>query len=95
VIHVHRSNKYESTVEQKFERAIKKTQQNELFIDGSKHCFLVKLAGYCNAVGITYEDCVSLVEQNFRGLTDSNIDLERPIKNVYKGYKNQFAEYAV
>lgn len=94
IIHVVRNENYESTVEQKFSRAIKKTQEREIFVDGAKHCFLVKLAGYCNAVGIDYDTCVSLVEQNFRGLTDSGVDLEKPIRNVYKGYKSQFAEYA-
>lgn len=83
-----------STIEQKFERAIKKTQERELFVDGSKHCFLVKLAGYCNAIGIDYYDCVELVEQNFRSLTESDVDLVKPISNVYKGYKQQHAEYA-
>jgi hypothetical protein len=93
-IRVIRSNNYESTIEQKFDRAIKKTQQHELFADGAKHCFLVKLAGYCNSVGIDYDTVVNLVEQNFRGLTSSDVDLEKPIANVYKGYKSQFAEYA-
>lgn len=94
VIHVVRNENYESTTEQKFARAIKKTQERELFVDGSKHCFLVKLAGYCNAIGIDFETCIQLVEQNFRSLTDSDVNLEKPIINVYKGYKNQFAEYA-
>lgn len=93
-IKVTKSGKFEASTEQRFDRAIKKTQQTELFMDGAKHCFLVKLAGYCNAVGIDYETCVNLVEQNFRGLTNNDIDLEKPIANVYKGYKNQFAEYA-
>lgn len=93
-IRIVRSNNYESTIEQKFDRAVKKTQINELFVDGSKHCFLVKLAGYCNAIGISIEDCISLVELNFRHLTYNDVDLEKPIRNVYKGYKNQFAEYA-
>jgi hypothetical protein len=91
-IRIVRNNNYEATIEQRFDRAIKKTQATELFVDGSKHCFLVKLAGYCNAVGIDYDTCVSLVEQNFRCYTDA--DLEKPIANVYKGYKSQFAEYA-
>lgn len=93
-IRITRSSNYESTIEQKFDRAVKKTQINELFMDGSKHCFLVKLAGYCNSVGINYDACVNLVEQNFRGLTNSDVNLEKPISNVYKGYKNQFGEYA-
>jgi len=93
-IRVARNNNYEATIEQRFERAIKKTQANEIFIDGAKHSFLVKLAGYCNAVGIDYDTCVSLVEQNFRGLTDGNVDLEKPIANVYKSYKIQHSEYA-
>lgn len=94
-VRIMRDSTYESTIEQKFTRAIKKTQERELFVDGSKHCFLVKLAGYCNAVGIDFETCIQLVEQNFRGLTDSDVNLEKPIINVYRGYKNQFAEYAL
>lgn len=82
------------TDEQRFIRAIKKTQQNELFVDGAKHSFLVKLAGYCNAVGMDYDVCLSLVESNFRGLTTNDVDLEKPIHNVYKGYKLQHSEYA-
>lgn len=93
-IKVTKSGKFEASTEQRFDRAIKKTQQTELFMDGAKHCFLVKLAGYCNAVGIDYDTCVNLVEQNFRSLTTNDTDLEKPIANVYKGYKNQFAEYA-
>lgn len=93
-IKVIRNANYEATTEQRFERAIKKTQQNEIFVDGAKHSFLVKLAGYCNAVGIDYDTCVSLVEQNFRSLTDGSVDLEKPIANVYKGYKHQHSEYA-
>lgn len=94
IIYVIRNENYETTTEQKFARAIKKTQERELFVDGSKHCFLVKLAGYCNAVGIDMETCIQLVEQNFRGLTDNDVNLEKPIVNVYRGYKTQFAEYA-
>lgn len=93
-IRVIRNDKYEATTEQRFDRAIKKTQQSEVFVDGAKHSFLVKLAGYCNAVGIDYDTCVSLVEQNFRSLTDGSVDLEKPIANVYKGYKHQHSEYA-
>jgi len=92
-IRIHTTN-HEQSIEKRFERAIKKTQENELFVDGSKHCFLVKLAGYCNAVGIAHEDCIDLVEQNFRSLTGSDIDLAKPVHNVYKSYKNQFSEYA-
>jgi len=94
VINVRRSNNYETNDEKTFERAIKKTQQTELFVDGAKHSFLVRLAGYCNAVGMSYDTVVSLVEQNFRGLTTSDVDLEKPIANVYKGYKQQHGEYA-
>lgn len=83
-----------TSIEQRFNRAVKKTQEVELFVDGSKHCFLVKLAGYCNAVGIDMETCMQLVEENFRHLTNDSVNLEKPIINVYKGYKNQFAEYA-
>lgn len=83
-----------NSIEQRFERAIKKTQENEVFVDGSKHCFLVKLAGYCNAIGIDYQTCIELVEQNFRSLTTYDVDLEKPIANVYRGYKKQHAEYA-
>lgn len=93
-IKVTRNNNYEASIEQRFDRAIKKTQQTELFMDGAKHCFLVKLAGYCNAVGMDYDTVVNMVEQNFRKYTNNNVDLEKPIANVYKGYKNQFAEYA-
>lgn len=93
-IPVARNGKYEATTEQRFDRAIKKTQQHEVFVDGSKHSFLVKLAGYCNAVGIDEDTCIQLVEQNFRCLTSGDVDLEKPIKNVYKGYKGQFSEYA-
>lgn len=93
-IHVTRNESYESTTEQKFQRAIKKTQEKEVFTDGAKHCFLVKLAGYCNAVGIDEDTCISLVEQNFRSLTRPDVDLEKPISNVYKSYKTQHKEYA-
>lgn len=93
-IPVSRNHNYESTTEERFQRAIKKTQEKEVFVDGAKHCFLVKLAGYCNAVGIDYETCVNLVEQNFRGLAGSGIDLEKPVNNVYKSYKGQYAEYS-
>jgi hypothetical protein len=93
-IRVKRSNQYESTIEQRFERAIRKTQQCELFVDGAKHTFLVKLAGYCNAVGMDYDTVVNLVEINFRSMTDNDVDLEKPIANVYKGYKQQHGEYA-
>lgn len=93
-IRVIRSENYESTIEERFQRAIRKTQEKELFVDGAKHCFLVKLAGYCNSIGIDYDTCVSLVEMNFRGLTTGDVDLERPIANVYKSYKVQHAEYS-
>lgn len=94
-IEVTRNENYESTVEQKFERAIKKTQEKEVFMDGAKHNFLVKLAGYCNATGIDEETCISLVEQNFRSLSGAGIDLEKPVKNVYRSYKPQYSEYAI
>jgi len=94
IIKVYRSSEYETSAEKTFDRAIRKTQQTELFVDGAKHSFLVKLAGYCNAVGMDYNDVVSMVELNFRHLTNSDVDLEKPIANVYKGYKNQFAEYS-
>lgn len=93
-IKIFRSENYETNTDKTFERAVRKTQQNELFIDGAKHSFLVKLAGYCNAVGMDYNTVVNMVEQNFRHLTTGDVDLEKPISNVYKGYKMQHAEYA-
>lgn len=82
------------SIDSLFKRAIKKTQEKEIFCDGAKHCFLVKLAGYCNAMGIDYDTCVSMVEQNFRSLCAGDINLETPISTVYKTYKHQHSEYA-
>jgi len=93
-IKIYRNLSYETSTERTFERAVRKTQQTEIFMDGAKHSFLVRLAGYCNAVGLEYQTVVELVEQNFRSLTNPDVDLEKPINNVYKGYKHQFAEYA-
>lgn len=94
VIKINRSQSYETNTERVFERAVKKAQLTDLFVDGAKHSFLVRVAGYCNTFGLDYDTVVGLVEQNFRSMTGSDIDLEKPVANVYKGYKNQFAEYA-
>jgi len=85
---------YELNTEGLFKRAIKKTQEKEIFCDGAKHCFLVKLAGYCNAMGIDESTCIDMVESNFRCLTDGSVDLKKPIENVYRTYRPQNAEYS-
>jgi hypothetical protein len=89
---IKKSSDYTLTDEQRFIRAIRKTQEKEVFAPGSKHCFLVKLAGYCNAVGIDEATCLNLVETNLR--FDDDDDLVYPITNTYKVYKRQHAEYS-
>ena len=91
VYKIKKSTDYTYTDEQRFARAVKKTQEKEVFVSGSKHCFLVKLAGYCNAVGIDEQTCLNLVETNMR--FEDEDDLVYPITNTYKVYKRQHAEY--
>lgn len=88
------SGNFDMSTDNIFKRAIKKTQEKEIFCDGAKHCFLVKLAGYCNAMGIDKETCADLVELNFRPLCVGEVDLRLPVELVYKTYRPQHAEYS-
>jgi hypothetical protein len=62
------------------------------FADGTKHWHLVNMAGYCNSVGMSEDFCVKMAINYY--LDKSNVlnsDIEKPIKNVYRSYRSQFA----
>jgi hypothetical protein len=56
------------------------------FIPGNRHRFIIVVAGYCNARGMSKEFCI---EQTRKMFSDYDYDVTRPINNVYEIYKNQ------
>lgn len=62
------------------------------FADGTKHWHLVHVAGYCNSVGMSMEFCETMAVKYYcEKSTISDNDIKKPIENVYKSYRSQFA----
>jgi hypothetical protein len=62
------------------------------FADGTKHWHLVNMAGYCNSVGMNEDFCIKMAINYYYDKSNvSNNDIEKPIKNVYRSYRSQFA----
>jgi hypothetical protein len=65
-----------------------------VFGDGSKHTYLVALAGFCNTVGMDLTYCESMVQKTYQHQTDISLErLLKPVRNVYKAYKHKFNTY--
>lgn len=62
------------------------------FCEGSKHHYLVKVAGYCNSTGMSQAFCEKMVLKHFRHLTHiTDTELLQPVYNAYKTYHSQFS----
>lgn len=75
--------------------AVKSAEQKYgAFVDGSKHHFLITLAGFCNRVGMSKGYCESMVMKTYQSLTDITTDkLLKPIGNVYRTYAHLHNTY--
>jgi VirE N-terminal domain len=72
---------------QTFLHAVQHAEKTESFTDGHKHLFLMRLAVYANRIGMDEEFCGQMVIKHYGHL--SGADLLKPIKNVYRSYKEQ------
>lgn len=61
------------------------------FCEGSKHNYLLRVAGYCNSTGMSQAFCEKMVFKHFRHLTQiTDAELLQPVKNAYKTYRSQW-----
>lgn len=66
---------------------------DNLFVNGNKHCHLIAVAGYCNSTGMNEQYCKKMVIKFYRTLTTIKDDqLLKPVSNVYESYKSQFGK---
>jgi hypothetical protein len=85
---------YSSRVDsfQTFNHAVNYATSKIDFADGSKHWHLVHVAGYCNSVGMSKDFCINSAINFYSDKTSvSDNEISKPIENVYKSYRSQFA----
>lgn len=85
----------DANCERAWSYAVKAAEQKVgKFGDGSKHSYLVAIAGFCNTVGMNLTYCESMVQKHYHALTDISIErLLKPVRNVYKAYPHKFNTY--
>lgn len=76
---------------QVFRQAMDFAGQKREFKDGEKHWYLMRVAIFCNSSGMSEEYCKATALKLFSSTT--NADILKPIKNVYRCYKNKFGLY--
>ena len=75
-----------------FNNAIQSANEWGKFIDGQKHYHLIRVAAYCNIIGMDKENCINFVINHYSKLSDIPISaLIEPIEFIYKSYKTQHA----
>lgn len=75
-----------------FNHAIDNANQWGQFQDGYKHHYLLRVAAYCNLVGMDENTCKAFVIDTFATKTHiTHLDLIKPISLVYRSYKVQHA----
>lgn len=75
-----------------FGHAIDNADQWGKFEDGYKHHYLLRIAAYCNLVGMDESTCKGFIIDTFAQRTHiNNTDLVKPITLVYRSYKAQHA----
>lgn len=72
--------------EENFLRAVKRAEIDYRFLDGSKHYFLIIVAGWCLRYGIGEQFTLAMTQKHFGNRTTADVLL--PVKNVYKTYKH-------
>jgi hypothetical protein len=75
-----------------FKHAIDNANQWGKFQDGYKHHYLLRVAAYCNLVGMDENTCKGFIIDTFGDKTHiTQSDLIKPITLVYRSYKAQHA----
>lgn len=75
-----------------FNHAVQNANNWGEFKDGYKHHYLLRVAAYCNLVGMDEQTCKSFVINEFlHKTTITQKDLVKPVTLVYRSYKSQHA----
>lgn len=75
-----------------FKHAIENANEWGKFQDGYKHHYLLRVAAYCNLIGMKEDICKSFVINEFANKTHiTQSDLIKPVTLVYRSYKTQHA----
>ena len=75
-----------------FNHAIENANKWGEFTDGYKHHYLLRVAAYCNLVGMDEDLCKGFVIDTFASSTSiAHKDLIKPISLTYRAYKSQFS----
>lgn len=81
------------TDEEKIYEKLKKwiSNKGEMFVEGNRNNFLMRLAAACNRTGIEGSTTLGFLAQDFlHGTEFSVIELQKVIKSVYENYSHQF-----
>ena len=81
------------TDEDKTYAKLKKWIENkgEMFVDGNRNNFLMKLASACNRTGISKDTTLTFLADDFLHGTDFSVkELQSVIKSVFENYAHQF-----
>lgn len=90
----HSTPSFGQTDEEKTYAKLKKWIENrgEMFVEGNRNNFLMKLAAACNRTGIKSDSALTFLADDFLHGTDFSIkELQSVIKSVYENYAHQFA----
>ncbi len=68
-------------------------EKNDVYQDGNKYKFLVRLAAACNRFGIPSETASSLMENDYKNAASpvGPKDFEKIVSRVYRSYPNNFS----
>jgi hypothetical protein len=84
----------EADTEYNYQQAVNKANQQSVFGEGSKHNFLISVAGSCNIMGMSQQFCESMTVKFFADKTAIRTDeLLEPVRSVYRTYKSQHATF--
>lgn len=82
--------------EHNYNEAVKKASAKTTFSDGSKHFFMVSVAGACNVMGMSEDFCKQMTIARYGEKSRiSARELVKPIEFVYKTYRSQHATYDI
>lgn len=70
--------------EENYLKAVARARLDYEFGDGSKHFFLVVVAGWCRHYQMSESFCLEMTQKHFGSLTAA--DVSTPVQNVYKTY---------
>jgi hypothetical protein len=72
-----------------FSHAVEQASKHSLFEDGSKHHHIIRIASYCNHVGMSYDFCIDLFKNKYAETDTPWHHIQERVKNIYTTYKQQ------